>query len=86
MVVKSISHRMETMVETIVCWYLQGIIRNQGFLGGAKYMAISQNRHICQGTSKAIYLLLAPASDFARSSDQLGWQRLFRRQRAAALD
>ena len=37
---KSVSHRFKTMVETIVCWYLQGNrIRNQGFLGGAEWIS-----------------------------------------------
>ena len=36
MVAKSISHHLETMVETMVGWYLRwGINRHQGFLGGA---------------------------------------------------
>ena len=36
---KCISHHCEPMVETIVCWYLQGIIRNQSFLGSAKWIS-----------------------------------------------
>ena len=34
------SHHLETMVETIGCWYLRrGIIRNQGVLGAAKWIS-----------------------------------------------
>ena len=36
-VMDEILHQFETMGETMVCWYLQGISRNQVFLGGAKW-------------------------------------------------
>ena len=35
-----ILHHFETTVETTVCWYLRwGIVRNQGFLGGARWIS-----------------------------------------------
>ena len=32
------SHHFDTMVETMVCWCLQGNDQNQGLLGGAKWI------------------------------------------------
>ena len=34
---KSISHHFEAMVETIICWYLQGIKSVQALFGGAGF-------------------------------------------------
>ena len=38
---KSISHHFESMVETIICWYLRGESSFRGFLGGAGFLPLT---------------------------------------------
>ena len=43
--------RHESMVETMICWHLRGggIVRNQGFLGGAKWISSTHSSRLVFG-------------------------------------